>query len=491
MKALLGILLFLGVLILCALFAGPLHQKRIEHDLGNKVSAILTKHGLDSSKVEITKHNLTGIGDLPTNPDAVKKLRDDLDGVIGLYLDLDLEPAAELAPPHFRLAEQADQSVILTGLVRDDNERKFLVGLASTPTTKDGAPRTVIDKLELSDDVAPITSEEKLTELTPRFLNSAEQASLDWSPSSLVLAGIVDNKNQQATLLAAASASSPEGIELVDELTIQPYQHANFGLKRKDDTIVVTGLLPDTETRDELLAFVKSGAKGARVIDRTTLANRLHKRWWAHQPKAFIPDFLSTTKGPARLHYHHDRFIAESVFEEKGAHDNIVAKIAKLPESAERLTKLVIIEKPAPAPIPQPNPVPTPAPTPTPEPVPAIATNLVNELKLLAVYFDSSSATVKTAEDQKIKKAAQLILSAKDVPQGLTVGGFADIKGNADFNRKLSLRRANTVRDRLIALGVSGDRLTVNHFGEDTSKTAQADLWKSRRVEISLTKSSD
>ena len=109
----------------------------------------------------------------------------------------------------------------------------------------------------------------------------------------------------------------------------------------------------------------------------------------------------------------------------------------------------------------------------------------------MAVYFDSSSAAIKASEEEKIAEAAQLILASSDVKRSLTVGGYADLQGNADFNRNLSLKRANAVRDGLIAKGVPAARLTVNHFGEDTSKSAKDDLWKSRRVEISITASAD
>ena len=125
------------------------------------------------------------------------------------------------------------------------------------------------------------------------------------------------------------------------------------------------------------------------------------------------------------------------------------------------------------------------------EAIPPKAKELITKLRGMAIYFDSASAEIKATEEQKITDAAQLIVGSKDVDQNLTVGGYADLQGNADFNRDLSLKRANAVRDRLIAKGVPASRLTVNHFGEDTSKAAKDDLWKSRRVEISLTGPTD
>ena len=496
MKAFVGILFFLIPLVLCSFFARSIHQKHIERDLSTKVSDVLTKHGLDPAGLQITNHHLTQIGQLPSSDSAREELQDELDGIIGLYVDLDAFPAPTLAPPSFRLTEQADQSIILTGLIRDESERKFLVNLASTPINEGGPLRKVIDQLELTDDVAPIQPTEQIASLTQPLLSSAEEGYLYWSPTTLEMGGLLEKKDQESQLLTKASNVVSEDASPLNKLRVQPFQELNFGFKRENDSIIVTGLLPDTATRDRLLGLVKSEAKTSRVIDKTTLAVRPLERWWAKSPDLLVPDFLSKTQGPARLHYYHRRFVAEATFSEES--DYIIAKnqIGKLSTQAQRETKLAFIKKPAPIPEPEPKPAPVPpTPMPQPEPAPAIpsvaADNLVKELKNLAVYFASSSSYIKKTEDEKIDKAARLILSSKDVSQGLTVGGYADLRGNADYNRNLSLQRANAVRDRLIKKGVPADRLTVNHFGEDTSQTAKDDLWKSRRVEISLTPTTD
>ena len=48
----------------------------------------------------------------------------------------------------------------------------------------------------------------------------------------------------------------------------------------------------------------------------------------------------------------------------------------------------------------------------------------------------------------------------------LTVVGFTDLAGGADYNMRLSLRRAEVVRKALIAAGVPADRLQAEGHGK-------------------------
>jgi len=489
MKVILGILFFAVALILCTILAKPIHQKRIELDLRHKVSEVLKEHDLDSTNVEVTHHHLTHIAELPATASAREDLANDLDGIIGLYVDLDsistsseslpeevtpVVSSPELAAPNFRLAEQADQSVILSGLIRDEDERDFLVVLAAAPATDGGPLRRVVDQLELSDKVAAIGPKKQLSTFAPDVLSSADEGFVDWRPSELVVGGLVESEEQQSTLLANAAELTGEDAIPSNKLKIQEFEDLDFGLERKEEAIVVTGRLPDTGTRNQLLKIVASEANNTLVIDKTSIASESREGWWAKEPEAFIPDFLSKTKGPARLHYYHDRFVAEGSFSKESDYKLAQKKIAQFPAETKLETKLSFTGELMPEPS-----------------GPAPAADLIKELKALAVYFNSSSSWVKDSENGKIDEAAKLILASEDVAVGLTVGGYADLRGNAKSNRALSLERAKAVRDRLIAKGVPADRLTLNHFGEDTSKTAKKDLWKSRRVEISLTKASD
>jgi outer membrane protein OmpA-like peptidoglycan-associated protein/tetratricopeptide (TPR) repeat protein len=73
----------------------------------------------------------------------------------------------------------------------------------------------------------------------------------------------------------------------------------------------------------------------------------------------------------------------------------------------------------------------------------------------------------------------------------LKIHAHADPIGSYEYNRALSQRRANTVRDFLITNGVSQDRLIINAFGEDypliETESIQFNV-KNRRVEFEIVK---
>jgi OOP family OmpA-OmpF porin len=73
----------------------------------------------------------------------------------------------------------------------------------------------------------------------------------------------------------------------------------------------------------------------------------------------------------------------------------------------------------------------------------------------------------------------------------LKIHAHADPIGSYEYNRALSQRRANTVRDFLITNGVIQDRLIINAFGEDypliETESIQFNV-KNRRVEFEIIK---
>ena len=497
MKKLIPVIFFIVALLFCSILAQPFHKKHIEKDLKAKVTKVLVESGLDPAGLEIEYHHLVKLGAVPENEFNRNALRGRLDDIIGLYIgenafssaSLIRESGTKKTPLNFHLAEQSDESVILTGKV-NEAERDYLVGFAEASLTSNGERRKVVDELVVSGGVTLLSdrvSQKKLTELAPRFLKMADNGSISWASSKLTLGGVIENADQEAEILAAASELLPEGEEVVGDFEIQPRPEADFGVKRDGDRVVVSGLLPDVETREELLQLVKKQVladnPNASVIDKTTLEPRADRGWWAGLPKSFIPDFLAKTEGPANVHYFSDDFIAEGSYPNPDDLTAALDKIADYPPEVFSGTGLNDSEGTAPS-------------SGSGAEKPSTASSkagerLISQLKPLAVYFDSESSEIKETEESKIEEAAQLILASQDVTQGLTVGGYADTKGNAAYNKKISLARATEVRNRLIEKGVPSHRLIINHFGEDTSQVSEDDFWKSRRVEVSLTNDAD
>jgi OOP family OmpA-OmpF porin len=116
-----------------------------------------------------------------------------------------------------------------------------------------------------------------------------------------------------------------------------------------------------------------------------------------------------------------------------------------------------------------------------PPPAPAMAPNSY----IVLFDFDRSNinAAARAVLDQVLAEAA------KTGSVNISATGHADRSGSEDYNMALSLRRADAVREALIAGGVSPDAITVAGRGESEPAVPTPDGVKeqaNRRVEIIL-----
>ncbi len=119
---------------------------------------------------------------------------------------------------------------------------------------------------------------------------------------------------------------------------------------------------------------------------------------------------------------------------------------------------------PAPPPPPPPAPVvvaPAPAPTPPPAPAPARARELFT-LKAVLFEFDKSTLT-KGAKDT-LQVAVRYLKDHNDV--NVEIQGNTDSKGSDEYNMKLGMRRAESVKAYLGTQGVNIARVSTRSFGE-------------------------
>jgi outer membrane protein OmpA-like peptidoglycan-associated protein len=103
------------------------------------------------------------------------------------------------------------------------------------------------------------------------------------------------------------------------------------------------------------------------------------------------------------------------------------------------------------------------------------------------VYFDYDKSNLTPEASQLVREAAQRAL-ANDI-QTVKVEGNADRSGSSAYNQALSQRRANVVRDALIANGVPADRIQTSAFGEDNPAKPTPDGVReplNRRTEVTI-----
>jgi len=103
------------------------------------------------------------------------------------------------------------------------------------------------------------------------------------------------------------------------------------------------------------------------------------------------------------------------------------------------------------------------------------------------ILFDTGKASFKKETDPVLKAMTAIF---KEYPQAsFTIEGHTDSVGSEKSNHLLSERRANAVKDYLVANGISDDRLSAVGYGEaqpiDNNKT-RAGRANNRRVEVKL-----
>jgi len=101
------------------------------------------------------------------------------------------------------------------------------------------------------------------------------------------------------------------------------------------------------------------------------------------------------------------------------------------------------------------------------------------------IRFDVNKATLKPESMGPINEIYTLMKDNPDLK--FSVEGHTDSQGDDALNMKLSEERANTVRNKLIELGISDDRLTSKGWGESkpiSNNASPEDMANNRRVEF-------
>lgn len=165
---------------------------------------------------------------------------------------------------------------------------------------------------------------------------------------------------------------------------------------------------------------------------------------------------------------------------------DLVKKPAPKPVAAAAPAPVVVPAPPPPPPAPVAQPVPAPAPlaiAPAAAPPPPAPVRDVVVLK--GVNFANNSAQLTPSSTVVLDDVAATLVKRSDIRA--EVAGHTDDRGDANYNRSLSQRRAESVRSYLVSKGVDASRLTARGYGEDSpiadNKTS-AGRAENRRVEL-------
>ena len=110
------------------------------------------------------------------------------------------------------------------------------------------------------------------------------------------------------------------------------------------------------------------------------------------------------------------------------------------------------------------------------------------EFAAQTVYFDFDKSTIRPSEIGKLEEVARR-MKAQFQGKALRVEGHCDERGTEEYNRSLGDRRALSIREKLVQLGLDPEMVPTVSYGEDKPADPgrnEAAWTKNRRGELIL-----
>ncbi len=94
----------------------------------------------------------------------------------------------------------------------------------------------------------------------------------------------------------------------------------------------------------------------------------------------------------------------------------------------------------------------------------------------MTAHFAYDDATLRETDKPALAEFSEIVGEHHDNVI-VTVEGFTDPAGSADYNQQLGLRRANAVRDYLIDSGLEAERVRAVSYGEASNRQVVPNAW--------------
>ena len=110
-----------------------------------------------------------------------------------------------------------------------------------------------------------------------------------------------------------------------------------------------------------------------------------------------------------------------------------------------------------------------------------------NQVYFPDINFDFNKATLNKVGRGRVRQVSQMLSSAPNL--NVVVEGHADYLGSDGYNQGLGERRAQTVINELVELGIDASRLSPISYGEGKPVYTEEEDWAravNRRVEFSV-----
>ncbi|MEX2577949.1 MAG: OmpA family protein [Verrucomicrobiales bacterium] len=362
----------------------------------------------------------------------------------------------------------------LSGTLASEQGRERVRTLVERAEGAEGADR-ITDRLEVGESFVPAAWEEHVEAIVPLLIaECGGEMTAAFSREKVRLEGTVASEKARRQLMAAVRPLKEEqpSLDILANLAVDDAEEEpeiRILAVYRDGLLTLDGSVPDDSFVDDLNAALSAADSEILVKNSLLTSPSAASVAWVPRLAEFFTEALARIEnGVFSFGYDSLRMEGETVdLADKRILENVAVNTVPGRFSIENLLSHPDDSFPRPALRPE------------------ARTRLSESLKSQPIYFDSNSEVVRSDEEAKIEKIAEVVKEA-EAPVALAVTGFADNVGNPEYNRALSLRRADAVAKKLVALGLREDSMQTASVGEDVSNVSRSDRWKARRVEVSL-----
>lgn len=227
--------------------------------------------------------------------------------------------------------------------------------------------------------------------------------------------------------------------------------------------LTLSGGVPDEATRDAILDAANEALDPPRletIEDELTVTGVVAPEGYAAMATRGVETVVECERGEAAFKF--ERFSLRCEVSEPGAAGTVEAAASAVPELGE-LGPIIVMES---------------------EAVNSCETSLAALLGDARIQFAPASAEINDASDILLDAIASRVRAC---PGMLRIEGHTDSTADSAFNADLSLRRAEAVRQELIARDVPAERLVAEGFGETqpvATNGTVAGRARNRRIEV-------
>ncbi len=100
-----------------------------------------------------------------------------------------------------------------------------------------------------------------------------------------------------------------------------------------------------------------------------------------------------------------------------------------------------------------------------PKKIPGIEGEVFESKLIKDIYFDFDKYDIRQGDAEILKGNAALLVKFPNVK--IQIEGHCDERGTVEYNLALGERRANSTKNYLISLGISGNRITIISYGKE------------------------